>query len=480
MAEKLAASKRARVVREKGEFDARTMQALIRPPWSASGAHAWSVAKIVAARDAQMSGRFREPYELARSIGTDGALFTARDVRLAPVQALSVKLEAGRGPRADKIADEADALFGNNGVAISPATLTSLRRQIVDHGVAFGYNDWRVRDDGSRIDVVHKAWPIQHVWWHELANCYVTNVRHVECDSDPTAKGLWTTDPGIGSIEPIVHGDGKWVVYSKSDLMPHTFDGALIPSALVWARRAFAFRDWAKGAASHGNPKVVGKMAEGTPLTDSYGRPTKEAEEFVALLQAIASEDSPVGIQPFGAEVEYLVNSSQAWEVWAKLTETSDRDAARIYLGTDGVLGSQGGAPGVDVSALFGVATSKTQADLEAINRGAQEGVISPWCAQNFGDDKQAPRRSYVFPDPDEAAVRADFAKRNDSFNKDVAAYKANGFVVDQALIDRLAELHGVPAPVLPGAPPSDAAQPAAMASRGHLVPVIRPAARTE
>jgi hypothetical protein len=101
------------------------------------------------------------------------------------------------------------------------------------------------------------------------------------------------------------------------------------------------------------------------------------------------------------------------------------------------------------------VATSKIQSDLACIERGIQSGVISPWAAINFGDDTKAPTRSYVFPDPDEAEVRADFAKRNAAFNLDVKSYRENKFVVDQALVDDLAKRHGVTAPKLPVVEPT-------------------------
>jgi len=417
-----------------------------------AGAYSWSLENIIAARDAQMAGRFALPARLSESFGTDDALFTARSVRLAPVQALSVRVEAAKGGKGDKIADEGDALFGNNGVAIGSETMSTIRSQLVDHGVAFGYNDWQPRGDGSRVDVVHRAWPIEFVSWDSVANCYVTQVRRPLCDLEPTAGNLWRSGghaPGIG-LEPIIHGNGRWVVYSKSELLPHrSTDATLLPAALVWPCHAFANRDWRKGSASHGNAKVVGELPDGVGLSDEDGTPTQEAATFLTLLQAIAAQDSPYGIKPFGSKVEVLTNTSAAWEVFAKLAESAERAAARIYLGTDGVLGAQGGAPGVDISALFGVATAKIQSDLACCERAIQSGVISPWAAINFGDDKLAPTRSYVFPDPDEAQVRADFAKRNAAFNADVSSYRSNGFVIDQSLINQLAELHGVPAPRL-------------------------------
>jgi hypothetical protein len=459
----LAASKRARVVREKGEFNLRALAEMLRPPVSSSGAASWSIEQIVAARDQQMAGRFRGPQKLSASFSTDDAIFTARAVRLSPVRSLGVKIaEAPRG-KGDKLADEAEALFGSNGIAISSETDSTIRQQIVDHGVGFGAVTWCPRADGSRWDPVLNAWPIEWVYWHENANCYVTTAQYLDdtilMGQDPdgtwTPRGGFHQTAGRTELTPMIHGDGRWVVFRKSELLPHQFDATILPAAMVWARHAFGNRDWAKGSATHGNAKVVGEMAPDTPLSDAAGNLTAEAAAFLQLVLAIASQDAPAGIRPSGSKIDYITNSSQAWEVWAKLVENAERAAARIYLGTDGVLGAQGGAPGVDISALFGVATSMVQSDLRCIERGVQSGLIAPWAAINFGNDKLAPSRTYVFPDPDESRVREDFGKRNAAFQDAITKHKANGFVLTQDYVNALAKEYGgdIPVPQLPAAP---------------------------
>ena len=453
----LAASKRARVVRERGEFDLQALASLVRPPRTPSGAYAWTLEAIMAARDDQMAGRFLRPARLAESFNTDDALFTARSVRLAPIQSLDVKIVAGRGPKADKAADEADALFGRKGIAFSRATENSIRACLIDHGIAFGAISVTPRADGSRWDPVLTAWPIEWVRWDPIANCYVTRVDPSCAPANENDAEIAAND--IGSVigpwdERIIHGNGRWVIFTKSELLPHrSADATLLAAALVWPCHAFANRDRRKGSASHGNAKIIGELPETVALTDENGDPTAEAAAFMSLLESIASQDSPFGIRPFGAKVDVLANPSGMWQVFSELAHDAEKAAARIYLGTDGVLGAQGGAPGVDVAALFGVHMTKIQSDMACINDALQTGLIEPWCAWNFGDSKQAPTRSYVFPDPDEDAERESFAKRNAAFNADVAAYRANGFVVDQELIDAIAERHGVPAPKLPTAP---------------------------
>lgn len=446
--EKLAASKRAKVIRDRSDFNVRELESVLKPPMRGAGGGSWSIEEIVAARDQQMAGRFRLAARLAESMGTDDALFVARQNRLAPVQALGVEIEPSKSGRGDKIADEADALFGINGIAVSPETMKTVRANLVDHGAAFASISWTARADGSRIDPILSAWPIEHVWWHEIAGCYVTPVRHLECDPDPTPGAMFGGAQGaMQMIEPILHGDGRWVVFAKSEVLPHRLDAAVLPAAMVWARHAFANRDWAKGSATHGNAKVVGELPDGTALSDADGNLTAEAAAFLTLVQAIASQDSPAGIRPSGSKVDYVTNSSRAWEVWKELTENAERAAARIYLGTDGTLGAQGGAPGVDLQALLGVATSAIQGDLACIERCLQSGLISPWAAINFGDDKLAPTRRYTYPDPDEAAVRKDFAERNAAFLAAIKAAQDAGFVTSPEYVRSLAEQYGVPDP---------------------------------
>lgn len=458
---KLAASKRARIVRERGEFDVeRMLRSIIRAPLDGSPTGGWTIPEIISTRDDQMAGRFRRAARLAESMGTDDAIFTARAVRLAPVQALDVKIVPGKGPRADKIADEAEALFGNKGVAIASDTVTTIRQHLVDHGVAFGCNDLVPRADGSRIDVIHRAWPIEWVWWDPVLGCYVTQVRRLESEPEPTADRLFGATLGIGSglIEPIIHGNGRWVVYKKSEHLPHRFDATILPGSLVWAAHAYGNRDWRKGSASHGNAKVVGELPADQPLMTADGALTKEAQMFMALVAAVASQDAPHGIRPAGSKIDIMTNTSAAWEVFAKLVENSEKAAARIYLGTDGILGSVGGAPGVDISQLFGVASSKIESDLKCIESGFSSGVVSVWAALNFGDDRAVPSREYIFPDADLARTREDFSKRNAAFLAAVKAAKDAGFTLTPEWIASVAQEYGVPAPTLAATSPGEAA----------------------
>lgn len=441
-----APSKRARKIRRAEEFNtSRLNTPLPIPKSSGISLTSWTLAQIFEARDAQLRGHFALPARLAESMYTDDALSVARENRLAPQRCIKVKIKQAKGARGGSIASEAEALFGQEGVGITQAAIASIHSCLIDHDIAFGRVIATPRDDGSRIDFELHAWPIEHVRWDAPSRSYRTRVDAATAAPDELESGE----------AEIVHGDGRWVIFQRFELDPFKH-AALLSAALVWARHAYAVRDWAKSSVAHGNAKMVGEMPEGVALQDENGD-TEDAVAFITLLRDLVSSDAPVGIRPAGSKTEFVANTSTAWQVFSELVNNAERAAARIYLGTDGTLGATGGAPGVDISSLFGVASTKVQGDLECIQRGIDTGVIQPWCAVNFGDSSLAPSREYLLPDPDADAERESRATRRMGFFADIEAAKKNGFVITQAYVDSVADQYGIDAPLLPVALPAPA-----------------------
>lgn len=457
-----ARSRQAKKVRTEGEFNVATIRSALNVPTGASSVYAWSLPDIYDARDMQMRGAFSRPAQLAAAMRTDDAIAVARANRLAPQRCIKVTMVPAKGARGRSIAAEAEALYGQDGIAVSPGTLADIEGCLVDHGVAFAVNVATVREDGSRVDMAVHYWPIEHVRWDHRERAYFTRVASGTADLRTT----WRADE-----VRITHGDGRWIVFSTHDDEPFKQEAALLPASLVWARHAFAVRDWAKSSVAHGSAKVIGEMPEGVPLQKEGGGDSDEAAAFATLLRAIASSDQPVGIRPSGAKTDFLTNTSTAWQIFAELVSNAEKAAARIYLGTDGTLGSQGGAPGVDVQALFGVAITKVQGDLAAIERGLMTGSIEVWAALNFGDSSLAPSRRYMIPDADADAARASEAERRTAFQAAIKESRENGFVVDQAYVDALAASHGIDAPQLP--PVTDAKAPTIALAPADLARVV-------
>lgn len=471
-----APTKRARKIRYANEFDLSRLDAVLRQP--RDGRHnifAWTLAEILRARDLQMAGDFFLPARLAESMRTDDALFVAHGNRLAALRRIKIALKPAKGARGASIATEGEALFGKDGVGIHPGAMSDIHGALVDHGIAFGYNVTVPREDGSRIDMEHRSWPIEYVRWDPVVRIFKARV-------DPSTVPPGDLQPvdvpaGVygmtGPFEvPIIHGDGRWVIYKKHQDNPFKQGAALLPAALVWARHAYANRDWAKSSKAHGTAKLVGELPAGIPL-QKEGRLTDEAEAFIALLQSMMNSDEPIGIRPAGSMTDFVVNNSTAWQIFKELVMNGERAAARIYLGTDGTLGAQGGAPGVDIEQLFGVALNHIEGDIECLERGMLTGVIEPWTAMNFGDSTLAPKREYVLPDVDGGAKLDAMAKRRTAFYLDIANARLAGIAITQDFVDDLACKYCIDTVTLstipPGAPPA-AAVPAAPA-----VPVVAP-----
>lgn len=447
-----AQSRRARRIRRDSEFQvARLRNQLIVPKSGGIPLTSWSLADIFAARDAQLRGDFNRPAKMAEAMRTDDALAVPFKTRLAPQQSIKVKMEAAKGARGVPICAEAEAQFGQKGVALHPDTLASIHECLTNHDVAFATVTATPREDGTRVDFEINAWPIEHVRWDPFYKQFRTRV-------DPSSP---QSEEGWGSEVPIVHGDGRWIIFQRFEIDPFKH-ATLLAAALVWARHAYAIKDWGKSSVAHGNAKIIGTLPDGVPLQDENGDLTPEAEAMAELLRAISTSDSPVGIKPAKSTLDFITNSSAAWQVFERLVANAEKSGARLYLGTDGTLGAAGGAPGVDVVALFGVARTYVQSDLACISRGLQTGAIEPWTAMNFGDSSLAPERCYVLPDEDEDAARESESKRAQAFHAEIKVAKENGFAITPEYVAKVACRHGIDAPPLPEPAPAASNPPAA------------------
>lgn len=442
-----APSKRAKKVRRTAEFDLTRLAAQLRPPKQNRGAYAWTLDSIRSARDAQLLGNFRLPSLLATSMRTDDAVFVAYQNRLAPQRGLPVELTpANTSARAKRVGDEGQALFGPEGVGVSTETLANINGDLANHNVAFAVNVLTPREDGSRVDFEVHYWPIEFVRWDPIQRCYMTQI---EPGTGHDADLL------CGRAEvPIVHGDGRWIIFQKEEHEPWKHEAAVL-CALNWATHAHATRDWSNTSASHGNVKVIGELPEGVALTGPDGGPTAEAQALITMLSDVLTDESGVGIRPAGSKTDVLTNGSTAWQVFERLAVHSGLAWSRIYLGTDGVVGSNPTGPGVDMRAMFGVRNDIVEGDLKAITQGLATGTIEIWAAINFGDSTLAPGRKYLLPDADEDARRESLATRQSAFFADLEAAKRLGFDVSQDYVNELAAAYGVTAPTLKASDPN-------------------------
>lgn len=387
----------------------------------------WSIEAIRSARDAQMRGDFKYAVRLAEAMKTDDAIFTAFHNRLAPQSAVMTELRAAPGARG-----EATKRRAQTSCIVPAAVLMSIHATLVDHGIAIGYVKQETNEDGTRVDFELTEWPLEHVKYNE------------------STEQLETRTKDGGGMVPIVHGDGRWIVFRKSAVLPwKRGDACVLPGGMIWGAHQYGISDWAAAAKSHGKAKVIGTLPDGFALQDENGDLTPEAKTFLQMLADVLEGEAGAGLAQFGSKAEFVSNNSTAWQVFSELVGDRKKAAAYIYLGTDATLGAQGGAPGVDISMLFGVATTKVQGDFKAIQAGLRTGLYEPWCALNEGDSRNAPTLVYLLPDPDTEQKIAQEDTRRKAFFDALDRYTKSGMIVTQETVNALAKAYNIEAPTL-------------------------------
>jgi len=416
----------ARIVdrtRTADEFAAALARPLRAPVRQQPGAYAWDLETIRAARDAQMRGDFSEPVRLAEAMRTDDALFTAYHNRVAPQSAVQTKLTSHASVRGEAVKRKAAA-----SCFVARSVLKGINGSLANHGIAIGYVEHEPNDEGTRVDMRLTEWPLEHVKWNSSAEVLETAIRS-------------------GMREPIVHGDGRWIVFRKFNILPWTQEAAILPGALLWAIHANGLKDWAGSSTSHGLAKMIAELPPGVALQSAPGVLSPQARAVLDMLQAVMSGESGVGIRPAGSKTDFVSNASSAWQVFSEMIVGREKAAARIYLGTDAMLGSVGGAPGIDIAELFGVASTIIQGDFDAIEQGLNTGLYQPWTAVNDGDSFYAPTFAYQMPDPDAEAKSKEQGDRRERLLVTIDNMKKHGFVVDQDTVNALCEKYYIDDP---------------------------------
>jgi hypothetical protein len=398
---------------------------VVYPPRRTQGPYVWTLERVSTARDDQLRGKFELPVRLAEAFRTDDAMYVPYCARVSTQSALKLCWSPGKTP-------EETAATGR--AARHIVTPQHVRQAILgtaaNHGIAIGYVLQTAEPDGSAVTFTLSEWPLEHVWY------------------DMSRAKLRTRVIDGGEPVDITHGDGRWVVFSKFGVAPWTQDAAILPGAFVWAAHAMGLSSWTSAADSHGRPKVVGSLGEGTKIGKEGGL-SADGEAMLNTLGSLMAGESDVGILPYGAEAKVLINESSAWQVFTKLIENRDRAGARVYLGTDAILGATGGAPGVDIETLFEVASTRLQGDIEMLQRGFREGMIIPWAAMHGEDPELITCLEYAVPDPDKARRSEQEAAAIERLGAAAKILRETQVTVDQPVIDALCAVLGVTVPVV-------------------------------
>jgi hypothetical protein len=389
------------------------------------GGYTWTLQEIRSARDAQLRGQFDMPVRMAEAFRTNDAMFVAYQTRVSTQSAIKLMWQPANTEPGRVACARAE-----HAIHVPQHTRESILGTMANHGLAIGYVEHATVDDpeyGPTVCMTLTEWPLEHVRYN------------------PSTCTLETRTREQGQIT-ITHGDGRWVVFRKFGVAPWTQDAAVLPGALVWAAHGGCLSDWAGSSYSHSQAKTIATLREGVPLGKD-GALSPEATLALDTLTALLCGDSPAAVLPAGATAQILYNGSTAWQVFKELGLDRGKAAQRVYLGTDAALGSQGGAPGVDIQALFNVASTRIQGDLEALERGFREGMILPWAEMHGVERADLFVLTYAVPDSDGERRSSQEAAAIERLAAMSKAMKDTGLEVTQETIDALVQVLGVSVP---------------------------------
>lgn len=395
--------------------------AALSPPRRSLGKLTWSLEKIRSARDAQMRGQFDLAVRLAEAFRTDDALFVPYNARVGTQTALKLTWAPAETDAGRAAVERAAA-----NLLIPQHVRQSILGTMANHGMAIGYVLQSPAPDGSAVRYELTEWPLEHVYYDSGAGDFKTRTK----DGPPVV---------------ITHGDGRWIIFRKYGVATFTQDAAVLPGALIWAAHAIGIQDWCLGAGSHGRPKLIGSLPEGVRLGDGNTLPP-EAAQFLELMRGLMAGDVDAGIMPHGADAKILINGDTSWQVFERLVLNRERAAARIYLGTDAILGATGGAPGVNIETLFTIASTRIQGDLEALQRGFYEGMILPWAAVS-GVPADELCLEYEVPDADAARKSEQESEAVTRLGTALKTLRDAQILVTQDTVDALRAVLGVTVP---------------------------------
>lgn len=397
------------------------------------GLSSWTKADVDAARADLSRGIFRRPVSLWRSAKTDAAIYAAALNRIAPMAGLPLELDAGcpdghaarPGGLGERAMAEASARFLGGECDIPFDVLADVNEELAVFGVSVCQVVRSQTDAGDRVNLRLENWPLEHT-------------QHYETAPDG-GRGLYasTTEGWV----PIVHGDGRWVVFSAHAQEPWNW-GALIALSDVWASRAFARRDRSKSGESQGDSKWIATMPEGMSTKSPEGK------EMLAQVLALYNRRRAM-LKPFGSVIERNEAMSQNWQIFKEIISSDDSDAAKILLGQD-VSDTAVSSQRLSFAQLFGIRNDLVERDLTVMARQLNTGLIRPWQAMNFGRIDLVRGIAWRFPDFDQDQRRESLAKRELDLATIVKARRDAQLPVTQTWIDCLCRDLGVQTFVLP------------------------------
>ncbi len=331
-------------------------------PTSISTVTNWSIAAIRTALAAHDQGDFAGSAALADSVRCDGQIHAALETRVSPVMARSAlpfMVEASRGiddRRAEALARRIQTLWPTS---CQEPQLAAFLRDAVMLGVAVGRDDMPLVD-GEEVPRLRRLRPLGLNWdEHEASFKYIDK---------------------NGVTHTVTPGENGWVLHAPFGPDSWMY-GAVRALGLLYAMRAYAFRDHARWNERHGLPILAVKephfASDDVERTkDLYNRLAKLGSESVIRLQQGSTPEEG------GWDLKWLEPVTLSFQGFSRLYQDIRHEFIAVLLGRDPESGSKG--VGGDEAALKeSVRNQYIQADLEGLATTLREQLWKPWVLRN-------------------------------------------------------------------------------------------------
>lgn len=345
----------------------------------------WTVPRVRAAIDANDMGTFDMIHAFRGTITRHpriGGQGGARGQRIATPLGVQHELTLPEGYGSDdmrspaaRMRDEVKrALFADGG-PLGHDMRAYLEGELADFGMGFAVVSWTPTAGGGAVMPTIEPWPLSAVELREG--------RLVALTSE-------------GSDEPIMPGDGRWLMIQASKHEPWR-EGAVRSLAEPFMSNANVRRDADRLSEAAGQNPVIGELPEGVAVG------SKDELAFRLTINNIAKGYQAV-MKRAGYNIERLKSdAAEHARIFEILWALTDKDAAHAYLGQDGTAetGSTGtyGARKV----LDGVRRDLVERDCKA-HEACYAQIIGPYVWYNHGRADLAPRARFLVPDEAELA----------------------------------------------------------------------------
>jgi hypothetical protein len=245
-----------------------------------------------------------------------------------------------------------------------------LEGELADFGLGFASITWAPTGGGGAVVPTIAPWPISAV---------------------DLVEGRLMAMLADGKREPIVPGDGRWIMIAASKHEPW-MEGAIRCISEPFLSNTQARRDSDRLSEATGQNPVIGSL----PAEEPQG--SKNEVAFRGTLDGIATGKQVV-IKRDGYSVERLrSNGAEHVKIFESNFTVRHSDIAHAYLGQDGT--AEKGSTGTygAVAVLDGVRDDIVIRDCMSLSE-ADEQVIIPYCWYNHGRTDIAPRSCYLVPD---------------------------------------------------------------------------------